>query len=116
MNTYLWLHRVKFPIMLLVFGVTALLNQYDIISFGKSWPLYLITFGILQLAERAAWAQAQSSLPAQPPYQQYPGYQSQGYQNPGYQAPAQGYPNAAPPPPAGSSTALTVTPHDEEGR
>jgi Domain of unknown function (DUF5668) len=106
MNTYLWIHRVKGPVMLLVFGVTALLNQYDIISFGKSWPLYLITFGILQLAERAAWAQAQSSFPTQPPY---PGYQSQGY-------PAQGYPKAAPVPPAGSSTALTITPHDEEGR
>jgi hypothetical protein len=106
MNTYLWIHRAKFPIMLLVFGVTALLNQYDVISYGKSWPLYLITFGILQLAERAAWSQAQASFPPQPPYPGYP-----------YPGQAQGYPNPVPSQPAGSSTSLTITPHDgEEGR
>ena len=65
MNSYLWIHRVKGPAMLLVFGITALLNEWDIISYGKSWPLYLITFGILQLAERAAWTQAQQEQYAQ---------------------------------------------------
>jgi hypothetical protein len=102
MNTYLWIHRIKGPVMLLVFGVTALLNEWDIITFGRSWPLYLIAFGVLQLAERAAWSQAQQAQYAQgqyPPYGAVPG-----------QAPVQG------PPVGGSSTSLTVTPHDPEGR
>lgn len=110
MNTYFWIHRAKWPIMLLVFGVTALLNQYDVISYDKSWPLYLITFGILQLAERAAWSQAQASFPAQSPYPGYP-----------YPGQAQGYPAPAPVPSAGSSTSLSITPvapprDGEEGR
>lgn len=59
MNPYLFIHRIKGPAMLLVFGITALLNEWDILSFGKSWPLYLIVLGVLQLAERAAWSQYQ---------------------------------------------------------
>lgn len=59
MNRYLFLQRIKWPVMLLVFGVTALLDQWDVLSFDKSWPLYLIAFGLLQLAERAAWSEAQ---------------------------------------------------------
>jgi hypothetical protein len=59
MNTYIFIHRIKGPAMLLVFGITALLNEWDIISFGRSWPLYLIVLGVLQLAERAAWSQYQ---------------------------------------------------------
>lgn len=59
MNRYIFLCRIKGPVMLLVFGVTALLDQWGILSFGRSWPLYLIAFGLLQLAERAAWSEAQ---------------------------------------------------------
>jgi len=68
MNPYLFIHRIKGPAMLLVFGITALLNEWDIISFGRSWPLYLIVFGVLQLAERAAWSQWQQQQYAQGPY------------------------------------------------
>ena len=76
MNPYLFIHRIKGPAMLLVFGITALLNEWDVLSFGRSWPLYLIVFGVLQLAERAAWAQYQ---------QQYVQgtYPDQGYQGSG---------------------------------
>lgn len=59
MNPYIFIHRIKGPAMLLVFGITALLNEWDIVSFGRSWPLYLIVLGVLQLAERAAWSQWQ---------------------------------------------------------
>jgi hypothetical protein len=58
MNRYLFLHRIKGPVMIVVFGITALLDQWDILSFSRSWPLYLIALGLLQLAERAAWSQA----------------------------------------------------------
>ncbi len=70
MNPYLFIHRIKGPAMLLVFGVTALLNEWDIISYGRSWPLYLIVLGVLQLAERAAWSQWQQEQVAQGQYAQ----------------------------------------------
>jgi hypothetical protein len=96
MNPYLFIHRIKGPAMLLVFGVTALLNEWDIVSYGRSWPLYLIVLGVLQLAERAAWSQWQQAQYAQGPYPagQYPA--------PGV-APAAG--TAAP-----ASSSLVVTP------
>ena len=68
MSPYLFIHRIKGPAMILVFGITALLNQWDILSFGKSWPLYLIVLGVLQLAERAAWSQWQQEQYAQGQY------------------------------------------------
>jgi hypothetical protein len=68
MNPYIFIHRIKGPAMLLVFGITALLNEWDIISFGRSWPLYLIVLGVLQLAERAAWSQWQQQQYAQVQY------------------------------------------------
>ena len=58
MNQWMTIRRLRGPAFLLLVGVTALLNQWDILSFGKSWPLYLILFGLLSLAERAALAQA----------------------------------------------------------
>lgn len=57
MNPYLFIHRIKWPAMLLVFGITALLDEFDVISYGRSWPLYLIVFGVLMLAERTFIAQ-----------------------------------------------------------
>lgn len=95
MNPYIFIHRIKGPAMLLVFGITALLNEWDILSFGRSWPLYLIVFGVLQLAERAAWAQYQ---------QQYAQgqYATQGV-DPGFGAGAPS--NAAPP-----SSSIVVSP------
>ncbi len=50
MNPFLF-RRIRGPVFLLTFAVTALLNQWDILSFGRSWPLYLIVAGILRLAE-----------------------------------------------------------------
>ena len=59
-NRYIFLHRIKGPVIILVFGVTALLHTWHILSYSRSWPLYLIAIGLLQLAERAAWAQMQA--------------------------------------------------------
>jgi hypothetical protein len=93
MNPYLFIHRIKGPAMLLVFGITALLNEWDILSFGRSWPLYLIVFGVLQLAERAAWTQ----------------YQQQYAQGP-YPGTDPGVPAAVPSNGAPSSTSIVVSP------
>lgn len=87
MNQYIFLQRITGPAMLLTFGVCALLDTWDILNFGRSWPLYLIVLGVIKLAQRAALATAA------PP----PGYA--GYQ------PVAGAPTA----PAAGSTALVPT-------
>ena len=53
MNRWLAIRRLRGPAFVILFGVTALLNQVGILSFGRSWPLYLILAGLLMLAERA---------------------------------------------------------------
>ncbi|HTV04118.1 MAG TPA: hypothetical protein VME86_02035 [Acidobacteriaceae bacterium] len=106
MNHYLFLRRIRGPVMILVFGVTALLDQWHILMFDQSWPLYLIALGVLMLAERAAWAQAQRETP---PPGAYTGTPQQGY--PGsYTGPRAGWSETSG---TGSgSTTLTVTPPD----
>ena len=68
MNAWLLIRRLRGPAFLILVGITALLNQWGVLSFSRSWPLYLILAGILGLAERAAIAAAP---PATPPL--YPG-------------------------------------------
>lgn len=63
MNQYLMLRRLRGPLILVTIGVMALLDQYGVLSFGKSWPLILIVIGILQLAERVALSQAPPPSP-----------------------------------------------------
>lgn len=70
MNTWLLIRRLRGPAFLILVGVTALLNQWGVLSFTRSWPLYLILAGVLGLAERAAIA---ANPPAAPPlYSAYP--------------------------------------------
>ncbi len=103
MNPYIFIHRIKGPAMLLVFGITALLNEWDILSFGRSWPLYLIVFGVLQLAERAAWSQYQQQYVQAP----YPG---QGV------GPAAAPGSAAAPPPSSSIVVAPPSLPDDPSR
>src|ERR1700723_2267884 len=65
MNTWLAIRRLRGPAFLILVGITALLNQWGVLSFGRSWPLYLILAGVIGLAERAA-------LVAAPPPPAYP--------------------------------------------
>jgi len=69
MNQYLFLRRMRGPIILLTFGITAILDEYAGISYAHSWPLYIIVWGLLKLAENAILAQN----PPVPPVG-YPGY------------------------------------------
>lgn len=71
MSRYMMIRRLRGPAFLLLVGVNALLNQMDILSWGHSWPFYLILAGILALAERAALAAEDYPHPA--PYPQQPG-------------------------------------------
>lgn len=94
MSRYLIVCRLRWPALLLLTGVIALLDQMDILSWGRAWPLYLILLGVLALAERAALA----TEPVPPVYPYAPGYQTAGY------APG-AYPPAAYPPPSPSPAA-----------
>jgi hypothetical protein len=75
MNHWLLIRRLRGPAFVLLFGITALLDQWHIISFFRSWPLYLILLGVLNLAERAALAAA---VPPVPPTDSTPGASSSG--------------------------------------
>ena len=68
MNAWLLIRRMRGPAFLIMVGITALLDQWGVLRFSRSWPLYLILAGVLGLAERAAIAAAP---PAVPPL--YPG-------------------------------------------
>jgi hypothetical protein len=56
MSRYILIRRLRGPAFLLLVGVNALLNQAGILSWGRSWPFYLILAGVFALAERAAMA------------------------------------------------------------
>lgn len=105
MNQYLFLRRMRGPIILLTFGITAILDEYTGISYAHSWPLYIIVWGLLKLAENAILAQNPPASPV-------------GY--PGYQAPATGYTSYTGATPADPGTTMVPPPdirtHEEEGR
>jgi hypothetical protein len=52
MSRYIMIRRLRGPAFLLLVGALALLNQADILTWGKSWPFFLILAGLLKLAER----------------------------------------------------------------
>ncbi len=126
MSRYMIVCRLRWPAMLLLTGVIALLDQANILSWGRAWPLYLILWGILALAERAL-------LASEPPMAAYPygtGYPTAGYPQ-GYPQPAAPYAGQATPAPATSvqgttavastgivptNSTLGLQTHDEEGR
>jgi hypothetical protein len=87
MSRYIMIRRLRGPAFLLLVGTLALLNQANILHWGKSWPLFLILAGVLALAERAAMA-----AEGYPPVS-YPGAPYAGPVNP---APVAGQPPAQP--------------------
>ncbi|HEX4036542.1 MAG TPA: hypothetical protein VHX37_00675 [Acidobacteriaceae bacterium] len=108
MNQYIFLRRMRAPIMLLIFGITAILDEYTGVHYAESWPLYIIAWGVLKLAENAILAQnPPSTLP------QYPGYQQPGYQAPGYPQAGSGYPPYAA---TATGTSTPIVPPDDEER
>jgi hypothetical protein len=113
MNRYILIRRLRGPAFLLLVGVLALLNQAHILRWGRSWPFYLILWGVMMLAERAALA-ADGGYPA--PYpgaypEQYPG----GAPYPGAPGPGPGFGAATgvPQSPGQPGTAIVpAPPHD----
>lgn len=54
-NWYL-MRRLRSAVMLITFGVLALLSQWHILRFEQSWPIILIVLGLMKIAERTAWS------------------------------------------------------------
>ncbi len=50
MNPFLF-QRIRGPVFLLCFALTALLAQWNVLSFARSWPLYLLAAGLLRLLD-----------------------------------------------------------------
>jgi len=88
---YLFYRRIKGPIFLLTFGVTAALAEWHVLGFDKSWPLYLIVFGVLRLAEGTAL-----SAMGQAPFYSNPGNAPFVTPAPGYAPYGSPYPAPAP--------------------
>ena len=58
MSRYIMIRRLRWPAILLLIGVLALLHQTGVVPYfwRLFWPLLLILVGVLLLAERAALA------------------------------------------------------------
>lgn len=87
MNRWYQVRRMRGATFLILVGVLALLNQWHILSWSRSWPLFLIVAGLLLLAERAAWtADAREQQMAQSmtqPGQPLPSWPAGGLHAPG---------------------------------
>lgn len=45
---------IRGPILMITLGVLLAIDQFGTVSFGRTWPVLLIVFGLFKLAERAA--------------------------------------------------------------
>ena len=74
MSRYVLIRRLRFPALVLLVGVLALLHQMGLIEsfWHLFWPLLLIGIGVFILAERAALA-AEGGYPPVPFCGPYPG-------------------------------------------
>ena len=78
-------------VWIILVGVLFLLSTFNILSWGRSWPLFIIVAGLMTFFERTAYSSAAPPL--------YPA------------------PTAAPPPQGPATTSIVPsTKHDEEGR
>jgi len=118
MNRYIMLRRLRWPAILLLAGIVALLCEMGVVShFMRVFiPLLLIMLGVLLLAERAVLA-ADGGIPPYPGDVPgaYPGtYPGAPYQPGPYQPGSDPLAAAAPPqPPASPGTSMVPSgPHD----
>lgn len=49
----LLLQALRGPLMLIVLGTLFAMDHAGSVSFGKSWPVLIILYGVLRLAERS---------------------------------------------------------------
>jgi hypothetical protein len=89
---------LRSSVWVILVGVLFLLDTFDILSWGKSWPLFIIVGGLMTFFERSAYSAAAAATPyAYPPA-------------------SAAYPSAPYNPPATSTAIVPASPRDEEGR
>ena len=66
-RTYMLVRAIRGPILLIALGVLLMLQRFSDFSFHRSWPILVILFGVLKLAERAVLHAGPPSGPAQTP-------------------------------------------------
>jgi hypothetical protein len=79
-------------VWIVLVGVLFLLDTFDILSWGRSWPVIIIVAGLMAIFQRASYSAAMAA-----PYP-YPA------------------PPAPPPPPDPGTSIVPSTQHDQEGR
>ena len=53
MNNANLIQAIRGPVMLITLGILFLIDHFGRFGFGSTWPLLVIIFGVLKLAERA---------------------------------------------------------------
>jgi hypothetical protein len=48
-----FLCAIRGPILMITLGVLLAIDQMGTVSFGRTWPVLLILFGLFKLAERS---------------------------------------------------------------
>ena len=79
-------------VWIVLVGVMFLLSTFDILSWGRSWPLFIIVAGLMTIFEKVSYNNAAASMPIYPP--------------------------TPPPPPQGppSTSIVPANSNDQEGR
>jgi hypothetical protein len=62
MNNANLIQAIRGPVMLITLGILFLIDHFGRFGFGSTWPLLVIIFGVLKLAERAV-APPESRIP-----------------------------------------------------
>ena len=83
-------------------GVLFLLDMTHILSWSRSWPLWIIAAGVMTFLQRTVPPAEFAQIPGRPPYP--------------YGPPQATAPSAAPAAPEGPGTGTAIVRHDEEGR
>jgi len=52
-RTYMLIRAIRGPLLLITLGVLLAMQRFSDFSFQRSWPILVILFGVLKLAERA---------------------------------------------------------------
>lgn len=62
--TYRWyaVRCLRGPAFLMLVGVLALLDNWDVLRWGSSWPFFIILLGLLVIAERVTYGNAQAEM------------------------------------------------------
>lgn len=66
-RTYMLIRAIRGPVLLIALGILLMLQRFSDFSFYRSWPILVILFGVLKLAERAVLHAGSPGGPGQPP-------------------------------------------------